>query len=63
MGGIKYDNVMMHVEVTVCELMSGFALILPSLGRQRKSGNIIKRGVMENASLTTTKIIIKHLKA
>lgn len=62
-GGIKYDNVIMHAEVTICEHMSVFALILSSLGRQKKSGNKIKQGVMENASLSITKIIIKHLKA
>lgn len=62
MGGIKYDNVMMHIEVTICKQMAVFALMLSSLGRQKKLGNIIKQGVMEDISLSITKIIIKHLK-
>lgn len=62
MGGIKYDNVMMHIEVPIYKLMSVFALMLSSLGRQKKLGSIIKQGVMEDISLSITKIIIKHLK-
>lgn len=63
MGGIKYDNVMMDIEVMICEQMSVFALVLSSLGRQKKSVNIIKQGMMENASLSSTRMMIKHLKA
>lgn len=50
----------MHIEVTICEQMSVFALVLSSFDRQKKSINIVKQGMMENASLSITKIIINH---